>query len=225
MNGIWILLILIATAALPVIIVFFWFRLKKPAVTLFWFLVSLAAGIISLLAAALIQGFFPSPDKSGQGGPGAIFFNVFIRIALAEEASRLVTLIPLFKAGKRRRNMDRPFYASLGFTAGLGFAMLESAFYGMADINITLLRAFTAAPLHGACGIMTGMAVFICRQRPVKALFLLVSAVLIHGTYNLMIENPALPSALAVVTAFAALFASLPYFSAGGIDADGSPVK
>ena len=220
MNGIWILLFLILAAALPVIIVFFWLRTRKPALTPLWFLVSLAAGVISLLAAALIQGLFPPSGWKGQDGPGMVFFYVFIRIALVEEASRLFTIIPILKAidllpiaENRRRYIDMAFGASLGFVVGLGFATLESAIYGIADINITLIRAFTASPLHGACGIRAGTAVFSFRQYPAKAAFLFISAVLFHGVYNLIIDSPFIPSVLAVLVAFAALFASLHWIS------------
>ena len=218
MSGIWILLLLILTSALPAIIVFFWFRARKSAVTLPWFLVSIVAGIISLLLVALIQRIFLPPGGNGKDGLGLLFFGIFVRIALFEEASRLVTLIPLIKAGNRRHNMDRTFGAALGLAAGLGFAMIENASYGIADINIALIRAFTAAPLHGACGIRAGVSVFTFRQHPVRALFLFISAVLIHGAYNLMIVSPALPSVLAILVAFAALFGSLYYVREPGID-------
>jgi RsiW-degrading membrane proteinase PrsW (M82 family) len=221
MNGIWILLLLILTAALPAIIVFFWFRARKPAVTLPWFLASLAAGIVSVLISALlqnlIQNFFPAA-RNGQDWLWLVFFGVFVRIALVEEASRLVTVIPLLKAGSRRINLDMTFGACLGLAAGLGFAAFESAIYGMADINIALLRAFTAAPLHGACGIRTGAAVSIAGERPAKALSLLVFTVLIHGTYNLIIVSPPIPSLLAVPAALAALFSSLPLLKSTGSD-------
>jgi len=218
MNEIWILLLLILTAALPVIIVFFWFRIRKSPVTMPWFLVSLGAGIISLLAAALIQKLLPSLSGSGRAGPGPVFFNVFIRIAMVEEASRLITLIPLFRAGNHRQKMSRTFCGALGLIAGLGFATLESAFYGIADINIALLRALTAAPLHGACGIRVSMAFFYINKYPMKALFLFIFAILIHGAYNLIIANPALPSMLAALAAITALFSSLPYLKAAAGD-------
>jgi len=211
MSQIWILLLLIVIAALPVIIVFCWFRLRKSPLTLFWFLAALAAGIISLLVAALLQSFFPYLDRSGQERPFAVFFNVFFRIAFIEEASRIVILIPLLGLIKRRQTIDISFCAALGLVVGLGFAMLESAFHGLADLNITLLRAFTAAPLHGACGIRAGVAVFLFTRYPVKAVFTFIFAVLIHGAYNMMIVSPALPSILAILVAFTALFSSLPF--------------
>jgi len=213
MNEIWILLLLIVTAALPVILVFWFFRLRKLPVTLPWFLVSLAAGVFSVLLAALIQSFVPD---AGGGGLFSVFFNVFFRIALIEELSRFVILIPLFSAVNRRRNIDVSFCAALGLVAGLGFAMLENAFFGLADINITLLRAVTAAPVHGACGIRIGAAVFLLSRHPTRAFFTFASAVLIHGAYNLMIISPALPSFLAVFVAFTAFLSSLSLLKPSG---------
>jgi len=212
MNGILILLLLVLASALPGIIVFIWFRAKKSGVTLPWFLLSITAGIVSLLAAALIQRFF-SPKQDGLGD---LFFGVFVRIALVEELSRLVTLIPLFAAANHARKTDICFGAALGLVTGLGFAILENAFHGITDIYITLLRAFTAAPLHGACGILAGVAVFVINKSRGKAFFHFVSAVLIHGAYNLIIISPALPSALAIIIALSALFASLPLLKSAG---------
>jgi len=206
MKGILVLLLLVLASSLPGIIVFLWFRARKSELALSWFLLSITAGIISLLIAAFIQRFF----SSQQDGLGDLFFGVFIRIALVEELSRFVTLIPLFTASNHIRKTNISFGASLGLVSGLGFAILENAFHGMADISIALLRAFTAAPLHGACGIRAGAAVFVFNKSPGKALFHFVSAVLIHGAYNLIIISPAIPSALAILIALSALFAALP---------------
>lgn len=207
MNGILILLLLILIAALPAIIVYFWFRAKNSPVTLPWFLASLAAGIVSLLVAVLAQKFF---SPLGRDGLGPLLFGIFIRIALVEEASRLVCLIALFSVSKRwGLDTNKPFGAAIGLVSGLGFAMIENTFYGLQDINIILLRGITAAPLHSACGIRAGTAIFTANEHPLNSLFLFISAILIHGAYNLMIVSPALPSMLAIPIAFAALFASI----------------
>ena len=212
MNSILILLLLIICAALPAIILYLWFRAVKSPVTLPWFLASLAAGMVSLVIAARIQSFFPSPGNTDE--LWTLFFAVFIRIAFVEEASRLFTLFPFIKAATQRRD----FAAALGFAAGLGFAAAENALYGMADINIILFRIFTAAPLHGACGIRTGTALSKLRHQPVRAIFLFISVVIIHGAYNLTILSPAIPSTLAVPTALVALFISLPLLKTTGTD-------
>ena len=208
MNGILLLLILIITAALPAIIVYILFRVTKSPVTLPWFLVFLVTGVISLLAAVLVQKLFPPP---GIVGIWSLFFSVFIRIALVEETGRLVGFAIFLNIIKSYRNQDKPFCAALGFISGLGFAMIESVFYGISDLNIILLRAVTAAPLHGACGIRVSIAYITVRDNPIKAIFLFISAVLIHGAYNLIILSPAFPALLAIPIAFAALFPAIHY--------------
>lgn len=206
MSGIRIFLLLTVIAVLPLVIVFFWFKARKFHITLPWFLAAIVTGIISLFAAALIQNFFPEPENAGLG---TLLFGVFIRIAVIEEASRFLTFIPLLKTGNRLCGRNTAFGPALGLVAGLGFAALENASYGMADINITMLRVFTAAPLHGACGIRIGEAVSKMSRSTAKAIFLFISAVIIHGTYNLIIVSPAIPSILAVAAAFIAFFASI----------------
>jgi len=209
MNGIWILLLLIIAAIFPAIVVFFWLRSRKPSITLPWFLLSLSAGIISFIVAAMIQTLFALDKREGVW---PVFFNIFIRIALIEEASRIIILFFLNRAAKNRRN-NIAFGAAIGLIAGLGFAVIESAFYGIANITITLLRIFTAAPLHAACGIRAGAAVFAAPQHPAKAFFLFISSVFIHGAYNIIIVNPAIPSLLVIPTALIAFFASIYYLS------------
>ena len=209
MYGIWVLLLILFIAALPAIIVIFWFRSRKSPITLRWFLSSLIAGIISFIVAAIIQALFATYKIEGFL---QLLFNIFIKIALIEEISRITTLTPLLKAAETRRNSPA-FGAAIGLIAGLGFAVIESSYHGMSDINITLLRIFTAIPLHAACGIRAGTAVFIASQHPAKAFFLFISSTLIHGAYNLMIVSPAIPSFLAIPTALLAFFASIYYLT------------
>jgi len=206
MSEIWILLLLLLTAALPVIFVFFLFRFRKSSITSLQFFSALSAGIISLAAAAFLQSIIPLLDRSGVLQE---FFNLFFRIAFLEELGRLIILFPFFYLIKRRHILDSKTCASLGLVSGLGFAMLESAFYGIADVSIAFLRAFTASPLHAACGIRVGMAVFYSRKQPGKAAFSFIFAVLIHGAYNMSIASPALPSFFAVLIAMTAIFSSL----------------
>ena len=206
MNGILILLLLTVTAALPLIIVFFRIKAHRPQITPAWFLAAVTAGILALLAAALIQSFFPHPVEDELA---ELLFGVFIRVAAVEEASRLLILIPLIKAAGRFNGGCTPFGAAIGLIAGLSFAAVENAYYGMADINIAMLRAFTAAPLHGACGIRAGAAVSLMSRRPAQSLFLLISAIIFHSAYNLIIVSPAIPSLLAVAVAVTAFLASL----------------
>jgi RsiW-degrading membrane proteinase PrsW (M82 family) len=212
MNGLWLLFLLILISALPIIPAWFWFRSLKLGSRLFLF--SLAAGLISVLAAILIQSFF---DPLAQGnGPGPVIFGIFIRIALVEELSRILTLGPLIgRYGRQSGFGDNSQAASgvtasaMGMAAGLGFAVVESALYSTASPGIALLRAFTAAPLHAACGARVGASIGFARSQPFRSAFLFVTAVLIHGMYDFFIIYPGIPSFLSVFIALSALGASI----------------
>jgi RsiW-degrading membrane proteinase PrsW (M82 family) len=231
MNGLWVLFLLILTAALPLIAVYIWFKVRKYPLSLPWFLLSLLAGVLALPLAALLQYFFPPARTFPQeNGPALIFLGIFIRIALTEELSRLAVLFILFRAGlpvlrrfgprgredtgEARISPEPPLEpavlgAASGLLAGLGFALVENALYGAADIAVTLLRAFTAAPLHGACGARVGQAVTTMKHSPVRALLGFSFAVLIHGMYNFMLISPGIPPFLPVLIALSALASSI----------------
>jgi RsiW-degrading membrane proteinase PrsW (M82 family) len=99
--------------------------------------------------------------------------------------------------------------------AGLGFAIIENASYGAADMGIAFIRAFTAAPLHGACGARVGAAVADLRDKPFPALLRFLSAVAIHGMYNFMILLRGVSWILAVFVAFSSLASSILFIRAG----------
>jgi RsiW-degrading membrane proteinase PrsW (M82 family) len=209
MNGLWILLLLIFTAALPVFLAFLWFRrLKLKSLS---FLLSLAAGIFALLIAVVLQHFVPFPEGRGpgRGGVAPVLFGVFIRIAFIEELGKYIALCLLLRWTRRRGDSSFASGPAAGLAAGLGFAAVESASYGAADISVALLRAFTAAPLHGACGARAGAAAELWRESRARAALSFLAALMIHGIYDLVIVSPGVPSFLAVFIALAALGSSL----------------
>ena len=222
MDGLWVLLLLLFTAALPVILAYLWFRVEKFPLSRRWFLLSLLTGALALPLAALMQHFFPPVSGPGEGGPAAAFLGIFIRIALTEEMGRFLVLFLLFRV-KDRVEAGKPgdafppapamsasvFGAASGLLTGLGFALVENAYYGAADLGVTLVRAFTAAPLHGACGARVGQAAGVLREDPARALVRFFSAVVIHGMYNFMILSPGIPPVIPVLVALSALASSV----------------
>jgi RsiW-degrading membrane proteinase PrsW (M82 family) len=222
MNGLWVLLLLILIAALPVLPVWVWLRARKFPRSPQWFLLSLLAGALALLIAALLQfcSLHVFPDLDQATGPGR-FFNtivtVFIRIALTEEAGRILALGLFFRFRPYQMAAESAtaYSAATGLLAGLGFAIIESASYGAADMSIALFRSFTAAPLHGACGARIGMGVMTFRERPGQGILRVFSAVAIHGMYNLMVLSPGIPRAFPVLIAFSALASSVQVIRSG----------
>jgi RsiW-degrading membrane proteinase PrsW (M82 family) len=224
MSGIWIVLLLVGISALPVFLVFLWFRLSRFPISPLACLCALLAGAVSLFPALLLQRL--AAGAAWYPGRWDNLAYTFIRIALTEEISRLLVLGPFFFISGKIQKTDpfRPLInsggdsarggvsawgAAAGLLAGLGFAMLESAAFGTVDFRIPLGRVFTAAPLHGACGARIGSALLVFREQPRRAVFRFFSAVLIHGIYDFMIIKSGFSSLLAVLIALSALAVSV----------------
>jgi RsiW-degrading membrane proteinase PrsW (M82 family) len=222
MNGFEVLWLLILISSLPVLAVYIWMRKRGYPITLPWILASLLSGVIALFLAALMQNCFPPDTRSGLG---SLFVKIFIQIALTEELGRLgvlCILLWLFRRAAKADQVSPSFGASAGLLAGLGFAVVETAFYGAADVGIALIRAVTAAPLHGACGARVGMAAAGLRREPLRALPRFLTAVAVHGMYNLMIVSPGIPAAFSILIAFAALLSALRAIRTGPDPAPGA---
>ena len=228
MSGVGILFILLLVSSIPAIAVFIWFRFARYPFSPVRFLVSLLAGAASLFPALFLQNMFPAGSGilyvSGKWG---IFVEIFVRIAFTEELSRFLILIILFCVFRRfSRPAVQPeqsmngqqdpltdvnisaltMAGATGLVAGLGFAIFESAIYGAANPGNVLLRAFTAAPLHGACGFRVGSSIEMVKKNPVQGISRFLSAALIHGVYNFMIIIPgSLTSVAAVLIALSGL--------------------
>jgi RsiW-degrading membrane proteinase PrsW (M82 family) len=223
-SGLGVLLFLVFISAIPVIAAFCWFRISRYPFPLTRFLIVLLAGAAAFFPALILQKVFSLPFGSGKWG---LFAEIFIRIAFTEELSRLLVLLVLFwlsrriaagtppDAAGRAQSAGTLSYSEVskgtaaGLVAGLGFAFLESAVYGASDAGIALLRIFTAAPLHAACGSRVGAAAVMVRERPAQAVFRFLSAVAIHGIYNFLVVSPGFPSIAAVLIALSALASSI----------------
>jgi RsiW-degrading membrane proteinase PrsW (M82 family) len=209
MNALFLMLTLIFIAALPVLVAWLVIRHFRVAMPPLLFAGCLLSGVVSLFIAVFFQSLFPS----GLGGVQpdrvrGILLRFFFRIAFTEELSRLLAFFIFFALIKKFHFPLLPA-ALVGLLSGLGFAVLEAATYGATDIRIALLRAFTAAPLHGACAARTGFAAASFREDPLRAFFRFLSAVVIHGMYNFIIIIPGPPALIGILIVFFALASSL----------------
>ena len=230
MAGSWVLFLLIFISSIPMIAVYVWFRLAKYQFSLYRFLFALLAGAAAFFPALVLQGLLTFSTLPG--GRAALFMQVFVRIALTEELSRLLMLFVFFwisGRGNSSENLSQSLTLNMvkkgtavGLVAGLGFAIIESAAYAASDTSALLLRVFTAAPLHGACGSRIGAAAVMFRTNPVQAVFRVLTAVAIHGVYDLMVVLPGLPSIAAILVAISALITSITTIR-GGWSSDENP--
>ena len=90
---------------------------------------------------------------------------------------------------------ERLFTASMA--TGIGFAVLENAFYLLNYPNFSMLsaviRAFGAGLMHGMCTLLIGVGIsFVKKKRKLFAVGtfgLLSTAIVYHGIYNILIQS------------------------------------
>jgi RsiW-degrading membrane proteinase PrsW (M82 family) len=222
MNGISVLLFLLLVSALPALLAILWLRLSRFPLSLFLCLCALLAGAAAVFPALVLQRAVSALIAGLPAYPGRWGFpaDTVIRVALTEELSRLFTLgVFFFIAGDMGKGADDGASAAfsraasrgaaLGLLAGFGFAIVESAAYGAADFRVALIRVFTAAPVHGACGARIGPGLLLFRERPLRLAFRFLSAALIHGVYNVLIAGSGLSALLAILIVLSALASSV----------------
>ena len=92
----------------------------------------------------------------------------------------------------KRENL---FTASM--STGIGFAILENAFYLLNYPNFSLVsaivRAFGAGLMHGMCTLLVGVGIsFVKKKRKLFAVGtfgMLSTAIVYHGIYNILIQS------------------------------------
>jgi len=121
-----------------------------------------------------------------------LFLYVFIGIALVEEGVKYFFLKKyLFNKPDFNEPMDGIVYAVM---ISLGFATVENIAYVLnnegQEMNVALIRMFTAIPLHAACGVILGYFVGLAKFSDNKNILLykgLFLATLVHALYNYFI--------------------------------------
>ena len=87
------------------------------------------------------------------------------------------------------------FTASMA--VGIGFAVLENAYYLLNDISFNMIdsviRAFGAGLMHGMCTLLVGVGIsFVKRKNKmfvVGTFALLSTAITYHGIYNMLVQS------------------------------------
>ena len=80
---------------------------------------------------------------------------------------------------------------------GIGFAVLENAFYLLNDASFNMIdavvRAFGAGLMHGMCTLLVGVGISFVKKRSkifvVGTFALLSTAITYHGIYNMLVQS------------------------------------
>ena len=87
------------------------------------------------------------------------------------------------------------FTASMA--VGIGFAVLENAYYLLNDPSFSMIdaiiRAFGAGLMHGMCTLLVGVGISFAKKRSkvfvVGTFALLSTAIIYHGIYNMLVQS------------------------------------
>ena len=87
------------------------------------------------------------------------------------------------------------FTASMA--VGIGFAVLENAYYLLNDASFNMLdaiiRAFGAGLMHGMCTLLVGVGISFAKTRSkifvVGTFALMSTAITYHGIYNMLVQS------------------------------------
>jgi RsiW-degrading membrane proteinase PrsW (M82 family) len=213
MSAFSIVLILLFISALPILLVYIWFRICSFPMQFLWFFLAILCGAFSLVFALLLQfpvqsllSFMPDGALPDTGGFAIALLKNFIRVPLTEETGRLIALILFFRlavrAGLDPERLNSAFCTASGLLAGLSFAMFEGVSYGAADAGVAFIRTVSASPLHGACGAHIGLAAMPAGNNTHNTVSLFISAVMVHGMYNYLLINPIISPVFAIILAF-----------------------
>ena len=101
----------------------------------------------------------------------------------------------LFLATALSAKKEALFTASMA--VGIGFAVLENAFYLLNDASFNMIdaviRAFGAGLMHGMCTLLVGVGVSFVKKKSklfvVGTFALLSTAITYHGIYNMLVQS------------------------------------
>lgn len=147
-----------------------------------------------------------------------VLIGIFVSVFAAEVNGVMVDLLPLSTfevtiivtpiSEEILKALPILFFASIlspkkeaVFTAamaiGIGFAVLENAFYMLNDTSFNMIdaivRAFGAGLMHGMCTLLVGVGIlFVKKKRKlfvVGTFAMLSTAITYHGIYNMLVQS------------------------------------
>ena len=137
-----------------------------------------------------------------------------ITVEVTPITEELVKALPiLYYAVVISDKRERLFTASMAL--GIGFALLENAYYLLNRPDFSMLsaviRAFGAGLMHGMCTLLVGVGISFVKKKSklfaVGTFGLLSTAIVYHGVYNILIQ-----SEYSIVGALLPIATYIPFF-------------
>ena len=156
---------------------------KKSRFPIIFILVGIFVSVFSAEVNGLLEKLLPMD----------VYSVTVIVTPVTEELFKMLPILyyAVFISDKK----EKLFTASMA--TGIGFAILENAFYMLHDPNFTMLnaviRAFGAGLMHGMCTLLVGVGISFVKKKSklfaVGTFGLLSTAIVYHGIYNILIQS------------------------------------
>ena len=125
--------------------------------------------------------------------PMEVYDVTIIVTPITEEILKAIPI--LFYATVLEARKEKVFTAAMA--VGIGFAVLENAFYLLNDASFNMIdaviRAFGAGLMHGMCTLLVGVGISFARTKNkifvVGTFALLSTAITYHGIYNMLVQS------------------------------------
>ena len=165
----------------------------------------------------MLIGIFISVFASEVNGllSRVLFMDMYnITVIVTPVTEELLKMLPiLYYAIVISDKREKLFTASMA--TGIGFAILENAFYLLNypnfDMISAVIRAFGAGLMHGMCTLLVGVGISFVKKKSklfaVGTFGLLSTAIVYHGIYNILIQ-----SKFSIVGALLPIATYIPFF-------------
>ena len=147
----------------------------------------------------MLIGIFLSVFASEVNGllSKVLFMDIYnMTVIVTPVTEELLKALPvLYYAIVISDKRERLFTASMAI--GIGFALLENAYFLLNSDNFTIIiaiiRAFGAGLMHGMCTLLVGVGISSVKKKrklfAVGTFGLLSTAIVYHGIYNILIQS------------------------------------
>jgi RsiW-degrading membrane proteinase PrsW (M82 family) len=177
-------------------------------------------GCATVLDIDLLIPVFDHFSEENFKGNTYYFFDSFIRAGFLEEFFKSVVIIFFCT---RKSVFDEPMDGIVyGVAASLGFAAYENIDYvryfaeKTSILDISLIRTFSAVPMHALCGVMMGFLISLSIFSKKNNYLFLVLSILIpvgmHGLYNFSLSSDLISHEIANVILFLSFLGAIYLF-------------
>ena len=172
----------------------------------------------------MLVGIFVSVFASEVNGvlvqvlPMSVYEVTVIVTPISEELLKALPI--LYYAMVISDKREKLFTASMA--TGIGFAVLENAYYllsyGNFDMLGAIIRAFGAGLMHGMCTLLVGVGISFVKKKSklfaVGTFGLLSTAIVYHGIYNILIQSEyvLIQSEYSIIGALLPIATYIPFF-------------